>query len=54
MTSESADEVARISVTRTDPGDIRDRQIVVSIDGEPLGTLLFGQLTALKQLVRAL
>ena len=37
------DEVARITVTRTDAGDVRDRQIVVSIDGQPLATLLFGQ-----------
>jgi hypothetical protein len=37
------DEMARVSVVRTEPGDVRDRQIVVSIDGEPLGTLLFGQ-----------
>jgi hypothetical protein len=34
--------LARITVTRKDPKDVRDRQIVVSVDGEPLGTLLFG------------
>jgi hypothetical protein len=33
---------ARVTVSRTDPKDVKDRQIVVSIDGEPLGTLLFG------------
>jgi hypothetical protein len=36
-------ELARVTVTRTEPNDIRDRQIVLSMDGEPLGTLLFGQ-----------
>ena len=34
---------ARISVTRRDSADVRDRQIVVSLDGEPLATLLFGE-----------
>jgi hypothetical protein len=34
---------ARITVTRKDPQDVRDRQIVVSVDGEPLDTLLFGE-----------
>ena len=34
---------ARITVTRKDPRDVQDRQIVVSLDGEPLATLLYGQ-----------
>lgn len=34
---------ARITVTRRHETDVRDRQIVVSVDGEPLGTLLYGQ-----------
>ena len=34
---------ARITVARKDAKDVRDRQIVVSVDGEPLGTLLFGE-----------
>ena len=34
---------ARVTVTRKEADDVRDRQIVVSIDGEKLGTLLFGQ-----------
>ena len=38
-----AAELARVTVTRTEPNDVRDRQIVLSMDGEPLGTLLFGQ-----------
>jgi hypothetical protein len=33
---------ARITISRRDPKDVRDRQIVVSVDGEPLATLLFG------------
>ena len=33
---------ARITVVRKQPNDVGDRQIVVSLDGEPLGTLLFG------------
>ena len=37
------DELARVTVARTEPNDVRDRQIVLSMDGEPLGTLLFGQ-----------
>ena len=34
---------ARITVTRTDPADVKDRQVVVSLDGEPLATLLYGE-----------
>ena len=33
---------ARITISRRDPKDVRDRQIVVSLDGEPFATLLFG------------
>jgi hypothetical protein len=33
----------RITVTRKDPRDVQDRQIVVSLDGEPLATLLYGR-----------
>ena len=36
-------ETARITVVRKHEDDIRDRQIVVSIDGAPLATLLYGQ-----------
>jgi len=39
-------ELARVTVTRTEPNDVRDRQIVLSMDGEPLGTLLYGQQVA--------
>jgi hypothetical protein len=34
---------ARITVVRRDRRDIRDRQIVVSIDGEAFATLLYGE-----------
>jgi hypothetical protein len=34
---------SRITVFRNDKRDVGDRQIVLSIDGQPLGTLLFGQ-----------
>ena len=34
---------ARITVTRRHADDVRDRQIIVSVDGEGLATLLFGQ-----------
>ena len=33
----------RITVSRRHADDVRDRQIVVSLDGEPLATLLFGE-----------
>ena len=36
-------ETARITVVRKHEDDVRDRQIVVSIDGAPLATLLYGQ-----------
>jgi hypothetical protein len=35
-------ERARITIARKRPEDVRDRQIVVSLDGEALATLLFG------------
>lgn len=37
------DGLARVTITRKHANDVRDRQIVLSIDGEPLATLLFGQ-----------
>ena len=36
------ERAARITISRKDPKDVRDRQIVVSLDGEPFATLLFG------------
>lgn len=34
---------AKITVVRRDRRDVRDRQIVVSLDGEPFATLLYGE-----------
>jgi hypothetical protein len=34
---------ATITITRRDPADVRDRQIVVSLDGESFATLMYGQ-----------
>ena len=33
----------QITVNRTSEKDVQHRQIIMSIDGEPLGTLMFGQ-----------
>ena len=33
---------ARVTISRKDARDVRDRQIVVSLDGESFATLLFG------------
>jgi hypothetical protein len=43
MNSAAPLEVARVTITRTEANDVRDRQIVLSIDGAPLATLMFGQ-----------
>ena len=32
-----------VTVTRTSEKDVQHRQIIMTIDGEPLGTLLYGQ-----------
>ena len=42
VTVEARSAAARITVTRRDARDIRDRQIIASIDGERVATLLFG------------
>lgn len=36
-------DVARITLHRTDPGDVQIRQVLMSIDGAHLATLLYGQ-----------
>ena len=41
--TESSAAVARLTVERTDAGDVRTRQVVLSLDGDALATLLFGQ-----------
>ena len=32
-----------VTVTRTSDKDVQHRQVILSIDGEPFGTLMFGQ-----------
>jgi hypothetical protein len=36
-------EPARVTVARQSPADVRQRQMVVSIDGRPWATLMYGQ-----------
>ena len=33
---------AMLTVVRTDPGDVKQRQLIISLDGEHLGQLMFG------------
>jgi hypothetical protein len=40
---ETGDQSAVLTVERRDPADVRTRQLVVALDGEPFATLLFGQ-----------
>ena len=37
---------ARLTVERTGANDVRTRQVVVSLDGERIGTLTFGERTS--------
>ncbi len=41
--TESSAAVARLTVERTARSDVRTRQVVLSLDGDALATLLFGQ-----------
>ena len=43
MRQETGHENAVLTVERRDPADVRVRQVVVALDGEPFATLLFGQ-----------
>jgi hypothetical protein len=36
---------AHITITRRDERDVRDRQVIVSVDGQKIATLLFGDET---------
>jgi hypothetical protein len=40
---ETGQENAVLTVERRDPADVRIRQLVVTLDGAPFATLLFGQ-----------
>jgi hypothetical protein len=33
----------RLTVSRTSEADLKDRQVIVTVDGRPFATLLFGQ-----------
>jgi len=34
---------SRLTVTRTSPADVKQRQVIIKLDGEPFSVLLFGQ-----------
>jgi len=34
---------ASLTITRTSPADVQQRQVIIKLDGEPLATLLYGQ-----------
>jgi hypothetical protein len=34
---------SRITVSRTSPDDVQQRQIIVELDGQPFSTLMYGQ-----------
>jgi hypothetical protein len=34
---------SRLTVNRTSPADVQQRQVIVKLDGEPFATLLYGQ-----------
>lgn len=42
-TAPSQEAQATLTVSRNAPGDVGERQVILSLDGEPLATLLFGQ-----------
>jgi hypothetical protein len=44
VTQTTVDARAVLTVERRDPSDVRIRQLVVTLDGEPFATLLFGQI----------
>jgi hypothetical protein len=37
-----SDAPARVTISRTNPDDVAQRQVIVSIDGQKKGTLMFG------------
>ena len=34
---------SRLTVSRTSPADVQQRQVIIKLDGEPFATLLYGQ-----------
>jgi hypothetical protein len=43
MSDASDSQAAQITITRTSPNDVQNRQIYVKLDGAPIATLLFGR-----------
>lgn len=43
MDATSQDQKAQITVTRNSPEDVQQRQVIVKLDGEKMGELLYGQ-----------
>ena len=41
-----SEAAARLVVSRRSPRDVQQRQMIVSLDGEPLATLLYGESAA--------
>ena len=39
----ASQSTATLTIRRHSEDDVRERQVIVSLDGEPFGTLLFGQ-----------
>lgn len=39
---------SQVTVARTSPGDVQMRQMIVTLNGEPFGTLMYGQ-TAMRE-----
>lgn len=36
-------DTALLTVSRTSPEDVRERQVILTLDGQPFATLLYGQ-----------
>jgi hypothetical protein len=45
---DDSSRIARLTVERNGPDDVRTRQVVVSLDGARIATLLFGERTTLE------
>lgn len=43
MSTTATDADAQITVARTSPDDVQQRQIVVKVDGETVGDLMYGE-----------
>ena len=43
MNENAASRVAQLTVTRTSPEDVQQRQIILKLDGQKIATLMYGQ-----------